>query len=119
MSKEKHNLGKPLALVPAKDWFAMYDDGTTFQFVPVICWAPKEQDGEIVAVGLVSDEGAPTLVHADRLPDFLGFIHLEEIKKQMVEIDVRNNAKNAKNAKTAKPKSNVIAFPQRGSNETN
>lgn len=116
-SDKKYNLGKPMALVPAVDWFAMYDDGENFQFVPVICWAPKEQDGEIVAVGLVADEGEPTLMHGDKLEHFIGFIHLSDIKKQLTEIEA---AEAAEKNKTKKPRTNnVVRFPQRGTGGIN
>lgn len=79
---------KYVSIVPAAEWYAMYDDGDAVRLLPVVVWAAcDDSDGGTGVVGLVVDDGFPELCEAGDIAYFECYLHRAEIQARLARYE--------------------------------
>ena len=81
-----------VAMSPAVNWFALYDDGKKVKFEPLVVWAAyADSDGGSGVVGLLVDEDYPDLCEAGDLNYFCGYFSKAEIALNLERFRAADN----------------------------
>ena len=65
---------KILQIIPATDWYAIFDNAGMELSNPLVCWAlVQEEDGDTAIRGMVADSDGAIIEAADKMNNFKRF----------------------------------------------
>ena len=68
-----------IQIIPAPDWYALYEEEGEEYWTPLACWALVDEDGETRVVGL---EAGERVVFCEENPNFKGYISKEDLEEE-------------------------------------